>query len=101
MLFGLSVELTTAANTKDEAMRRLTRAIEQWIGNTQEGRKAWAESSEDFNVGDLAGYLNRSGKAVASLHHYLDQEGIARIKDLFVLTNSGQESYDRILAFGA
>ena len=95
------VELTTAANTKDEAMRRLTRAIEQWIGNTQEGRKAWAESSEDFNVGDLAGYLNRSGKAVASPQHYLDQEGIARIKDLFVLTNSGQESYDRILAFGA
>ena len=95
------VELTTAANTKDEAMRRLTRAIEQWIGNTQEGRKAWAESSEDFNVGDLAGYLNSSGKAVASLQHYLDQAGIARIKDLFVLTNSGQESYDRILAFGA
>ena len=95
------VELTTAANTKDEAMRRLTRAIEQWIGNTQEGRKAWAESSEDFNVGDLAGYLNSSGKAVASLQHCVDQEGIARIKDLFVLTNSEQESYDRILALGA
>ena len=93
------VELTSAANTKDEAMQRLSRAIEQWIGNTKEGRKAWAESSKDFNVGDLAGYLNGSGKAVASLQHYLDQEGIARIRDLFVLTNSEQESYDRILAF--
>jgi len=92
------VELTTEANTKDEVMQRLTRAIEQWIGNTQEGRKAWLESSEDFNIGDLAGYLNGRGKAVPSLQRYLDQEGIARIRDLFALTNSEQESYDRILA---
>jgi len=92
------VEITTAANTKGEAMQRLTRAIEQWIGNTEEGRKAWAESSEDFNIGDLAGYLNGRGKAVPSLQRYLDQEGIARIRDLFALTNSEQESYDRILA---
>jgi hypothetical protein len=93
------IELTTAANTRDDAMQRLTRAIEQWIGNTEEGRKAWAESSEDFNVGDLAGYLSGSGKAVPSLQRYLEQQGITRIKDLFVLTNSEQESYDRILAF--
>jgi len=95
------VEITTAANTKGEAMQRLTRAIEQWIGNTEEGRKAWAESSEDFNIGDLAGYLNGGKKAVPSLQRYLDQEGIARIRDLFALTNSEQESYDRILGFGA
>jgi len=92
------VEITTAANTKGEAMQRLTRAIEQWIGNTEEGRKAWAQSSEDFNIGDLAGYLNGRGKAVPSLQRYLDQEGIAQIRDLFALTNSEQESYDRILA---
>jgi len=92
------VEITTAANTKGEAMQRLTRAIEQWIGNTEEGHKAWAESSDDFNIGDLAGYLNGRGKAVPSLQRYLDQEGIAQIRDLFALTNSEQESYDRILA---
>ena len=95
------VEITTVASTKGEAMQRLTRAIEQWIRNTDEGRKAWAESSEDFNVGDLAGYLDGCGKAVPSLQHYLELEGIARIKDLFVLTDSEQESYDRILAFAA
>jgi phosphoserine phosphatase len=95
------IEITTAANTKGEAMQRLTQAIQQWIRDTEEGRKAWAESSEDFNVGDLAGYLDQCGKAVPSLQHYLDLECIARIKDLFVLTNSGQESYDRILALAA
>jgi len=95
------VEITTVAGTKDEAMQRLTRAIDQWIRSTDEGRKAWAESSEDFNVGDLAGCLDGRGKAVQSLQHYLELEGIARIKDPFVLTDSGQESYDRILALAA
>jgi hypothetical protein len=95
------VEITTDARTKGEAMQRLTRAIDQWIRNTDEGREAWAESSEDFNVGDLAGYLDGCGKAVQSLQHYLKGEGIARIKDLFVLTDSEQESYDRILALAA
>jgi hypothetical protein len=95
------VELTTVARTKDEALQRLTRAIDHWIQKSDEGGKAWAESSEDFNVGDLAGYLDQCGKAVPSLQHYLELEGIARIKDRFVLTNSGQESYDRILALAA
>ena len=95
------VEITTVARTKDEALQRLTRAIDGWVRSTDDGRKAWAESSEDFNVGDLVGYLDQCGRAVPSLQHYLDLEGIARIKDLFVLTNSGQESYDRILALAA
>ena len=95
------VEITTVARTKDEALQRLTRAIDHWIQQSDEGGKAWAESSEDFNVGDLAGYLDQCGKAVPSLQHYLDLEGIARIKDQFVLTNSEQESYDRILELAA
>jgi hypothetical protein len=96
-----AVEITTAANTKGEAMQRLIRAVGQWIRDTEEGRKAWAESSEDFNIGDLAGYLDGCGRAVPSLQHCLELEGIVRIKDLFVLTNSEQESYDRILALAA
>ena len=95
------IEITTAANTKGEAMQRLTQAIQQWIRDTEEGRKAWAESSEDFNIGDLAGYLDGCGRAVPSLQHYLELEGIVRIKDLFVLTDSEQESYDRILGLAA
>src|SRR5216684_534021 len=82
------VEITTVAETKGEAMQRLTQAIDQWIQNTDEGRKAWAESSEDFNIGDLANHLDGCGRAVPSLQHYLELEGIARIKDLFVLTDS-------------
>jgi hypothetical protein len=95
------VEIATAARTKGDAMQRLARAIDQWIRNTDEGREAWAESNEDFNVGDLAGYLDGCGKAAPSLQRFLKREGIARIKDLFVLTDAQQESYDRILALAA
>ena len=71
------VEITTVARTKGEAMQQLTRAIDHWIQKSDEGGKAWAESSEDFNVGDLAGYLDQCGKAVPSLQHYLDLECFA------------------------
>jgi hypothetical protein len=73
-------------------------AIGQWIENTNEGRRAWVESSKDFNVGDLAGHLSRTGNATSDLQRFLEKEGIARVRDLFVLTNAEQESYDRILA---
>ncbi len=92
------IEITTVAETKEDALQRLSRAVGQWIQNTNEGRRAWTESSEDFNVGDLAEYLSRSGKATPNLQQFLQKEGISRVKDLFVLTNAGHERYDRILA---
>ena len=92
------IEIATVAETKEDALQRLSRAVGQWIQNTDEGRRAWTESSEDFNVGDLAEYLGRTGKATPALQRFLEKEGISRVKDLFVLTNAGQESYDRVLA---
>lgn len=92
------VEITSVAETKEDALQRLSKAIGQWIQKTDEGRKAWTESSEDFNVGDLAEYLSRTGKATPGLQQFLEEAGISRVKDLFVLTNAEQESYDRILA---
>ena len=92
------IELASVAETKQDALQRLSKAIGQWIQNTEDGRRAWADSSEDFNIGDLAGYLSRTGKATPALQHFLEREGIARVKDLFALTNADQESYDRILA---
>lgn len=92
------LELSTVAETKADALRRLSRAVGRWIQNTDEGRRAWTSSSEDFNVGDLAESLSESGKAIGSLQPFLEKEGIARVKDLFVLTDAEHESYDRILA---
>jgi len=92
------IEITTVAETKGDGLQRLSKAVGKWIQNTNEGRRAWADSQADFNIGDLAGYLNRTGKATPALQRCLEKEGIARVKDLFVLTNAEQESYDLILA---
>lgn len=92
------LEVSTIAENKADVLHRLSRAVGRWIQNTAEGRRAWANSGEDFNVGDLADYLSRSGSATGSLQQFLEKEGIARVKDLFVLTNAEHENYDRILA---
>ena len=92
------LEISTIAENKADVLHRLSRAVGRWIQNTEEGRRAWANSGEDFNVGDLADYLSRSGSATGSLQQLLEKEGIARVKDLFVLTNAEHEHYDRILA---
>ena len=92
------IEMTTVAETKENALQHLSKAISRWIQNTNEGRRAWTESSEDFNVGDLAEYLSRTGKATLGLQRFLEKEGVSRVKDLFVLTNAERENYDRVLA---
>lgn len=92
------VAFTTHAETKEDVLKRLERAVTKWIQKTEEGKAAWRESSEDLNIGDLATYFDARGNAVASLKPYLRQEGILKVKDLFVLTNAVQESYDRVLA---
>ncbi|MBE0545262.1 MAG: hypothetical protein IH623_28320 [Verrucomicrobia bacterium] len=92
------LQINTVAENKADVLHRLSRAVGRWIQNTVEGRRAWANSGEDFNVGDLADYLSHSGQATASLQQFLEKEGIAPVKDLFVLTKAEHENYDRILA---
>ena len=55
------LQISTVAENKADVLHRLSRAVGRWIQNTEEGRRAWAKSGEDFNVGDLADYLSRSG----------------------------------------
>jgi hypothetical protein len=91
------VELTTVAESKEDVLKRLERALTAWIMETEEGKSAWRESSEDLNIGDVISYFDAEGNPVASLKSHLKQEGILKVKDLFVLTNAAQESYDRVL----
>ncbi len=92
------VEFTAVAETKEDVLKRLERAVTGWITETAEGKAAWRESSEDLNIGDLISCFDAEGNPVASLKPYLKREGIFKLKDAFVLTNAAQESYDRVLA---
>jgi hypothetical protein len=91
------VEFATVAENKEDVLKRLERALTKWIMETKDGKAAWRESSEDLNIGDLVSYFDVQGNPVASLKPYLKRERIFKVKDVFVLTNAAQESYDRVL----
>jgi hypothetical protein len=39
---------------REELKNAIQRAITDWVRNSEDGRRAFAASGEDFNVGDLA-----------------------------------------------
>lgn len=58
----------------DTLRDHITLAVSHWFTTTGEGRAAWEESSEDFNVGDLANALGD-----ARLEESLRLHGIAAL----------------------
>ena len=37
-----------------QALAALKKVLTQWVKTTKDGRTAWKQSSEDFNIGDLS-----------------------------------------------
>ena len=49
------VEFTVRPNLSSrQALAALKKVLTQWVKTTKDGRAAWKQSSEDFNIGDLA-----------------------------------------------
>jgi hypothetical protein len=71
----------------------LKRAVTAWLGHTKEGKEAWKDSSEDFNVGDLAHWTGSE-----RLKKALEKEGIT---DLDIsctdVLNGGSWTFDHVL----
>jgi hypothetical protein len=42
--------------------------------------------------------VDQNGTPIESLRPYLEKEGILRVKNLFLVTDTDQVNYDRILA---
>jgi len=53
-------------------LKALQGALTQWAAGTSEGKEAWEDSSEDFNVGDLSYEIGDE-----SMKPYLEKAGIA------------------------
>jgi hypothetical protein len=72
----------------------LTKAVTQWATKTKEGKAAWKESCESFNLGDLDGW-QRSVRLIEAMKDY----GIYNlsIKLFGGSVNDGVWSYDTIL----
>lgn len=54
----VSLDSVDLSLSNDEAMQKICDCVAAWIDNTQEGQEAWDDSGEDFNIGDLSGYIN-------------------------------------------
>lgn len=87
--FGLKWVCVVTAEILDPALAddsrflsNLQRAVTRWVNETDEGKAAWKESCEDFNVGDLANQMPFDEKLV----EFLSDE---RIVDLDLNTFGG------------
>ena len=97
-LKGLDRLLVMAFKTRDDlakpsdVLAALRRALSKWASTTEEGRAAWEESSEDYNIGDFLG--DCENPQVLAL---LQEEGILHVEVAYELSSQEEVSYDRIL----
>jgi len=78
---------TDKPQSREQALAALEAACTDWVAETEEGRAAWAQSCEDFNVGDLTGHHE-------SLLGFLARHGIRSIQIKDAIHTA---SYDRVL----
>ncbi|ADC73220.1 hypothetical protein TK90_2734 (plasmid) [Thioalkalivibrio sp. K90mix] len=71
----LAIETRHSDESDEALLQRLIRGLTRWAIETDEGRKEWAMSVEDFNVGDLA---NAAGSE--QVERFLSQEGISIVR---------------------
>jgi hypothetical protein len=74
--FAVVTADVTRRLTAAEFRNAVTQAITEWVETTDVGRRAWQASSEDFNVGDLSGYMPAHG----CLRRILTKHGIRSLK---------------------
>lgn len=85
----LTVRVTNVAT---DAIPSLKIALTRWMLRTPEGREAWKDSHEDFNIGDLDSYLK-----APTLKPFLEEVCIAEVAITY-LGRGDFYPYDEILA---
>jgi hypothetical protein len=63
-----------SVDTSDAAMLRVCNAVAKWIENSTEGKEAWDESGEDFNIADLVDHTEEPNLCVELL-----KQGITKL----------------------
>jgi hypothetical protein len=95
-----NIALATVTTAKKisvrEAMKKLEAAVQDWVENTQSGRKCWDYSCGDLNIGDLA---THEEQFTSDGQDCLRKQGILDFTIQYVGDLSeGTFSYDRVLA---
>ena len=91
------LECTTSHKMGDELLLDCFRkAITRWMDETEEGKKAWEESCEDFNVGDLVFHVDNNKE----LRDILESWGIYDVEiETFCIDSQASNAwtYDTVL----
>jgi hypothetical protein len=94
---GLGGVTTSAVCTfeseEKDGFYALQKAVTRWINETPNGMEAYKESSEDFNIGDLANQIGINYQWKNLLFRYGVEELDIQISDI-------SESFDRHLYLG-
>jgi hypothetical protein len=76
----------------DSVLGLLRDAVTDWVRETDEGRTAWEDSEEDFNIGDF----DDLGEA-ESFRPFMRRHGIVRIMRLYLGDMLDAFPYDTVL----
>ena len=71
----VTVRRTPDVHTARQLLQRFAEAVTAWVRNTKEGREAYEQCSQDYNVGDLANDIGQH-----SLCPYLKAQGLLDVK---------------------
>jgi hypothetical protein len=63
-----------SVKTPTDIRHKIRHAVTEWMKTSPEGRQAWKDASEDFNVGDLSNHL-----ADRDLQRCLSQRGVENL----------------------
>jgi hypothetical protein len=64
--YGFICVESKESDKKEVLLAKLNLALNEWMETTDEGAKAWSQSSEDFNIGDLC-HVYTSDSLIACL----------------------------------
>lgn len=84
----------TDETKKSDVVDKLIDVITQWINNTEDGKKAWGESCDDFNVGDLSSYEDLIRETMSK---ELMTVGIHYFEIIFQEDSEKVEDFDTVL----
>lgn len=77
-----------------EVFKRLKLAVTDWVNENQEGQRAYHESVDDFNIGDLANWEN---SIQGSLLPFLQRHGILDVRFKALADPEASFDYDTLL----
>jgi len=90
-LWVVEVQMIDPAAGLDDALIALERAVTDWVIETDTGKEAWEQSSEDFNIGDFFTYYT------PGFMKFLWRHGIHYVGIVYQLGEGEEVEFDRVL----